>query len=98
MPSSLPSFEAFDRLLAAARVEIAAMQEAEPGDGAIAAVASQLKALQRWTRNCRCPSQAEKDTLNFGQIASRELENDPVAGSLYQLASFVTYWDATQER
>jgi len=92
MPSSLKSFEEFDSLLAAACVEVGAMQAAEPDDGAIHSVNRQLLALYGWTRGERCPSQAEKDQLDFGQIASRELDTYPVADSLYELASFVTYW------
>ncbi|MBI3288955.1 MAG: hypothetical protein HYZ74_05505 [Elusimicrobia bacterium] len=94
MPSSLKSFEEFDRLLAAARAELAAMAAAEPDDGAIASVKRQLDAVHGWTRGGRCPSQDEKDQLNFGLIASRELDTYPVANSLYELASFVIYWEA----
>ena len=86
------TFEEFDRLLAASRAEIDAMAAAAPGDGAISAVKSQLASLHDWTRGGRCPSQGEKDTLNFGHIASRELDSYAVAQSLYELASFVIYW------
>ena len=92
MPSSLKTFEEFDRLLAATRIEVDAMHSAEPEDGAISSVKRQLETLHGWTRDGRCPSQAEKDQLNFGQIASRVLDNYPVADSLYELASFVIYW------
>ena len=92
MPSSLKSFEEFDRLLAAARAQMDTMSVAEPGDGAIASVKRQLDTLHGWTRGGRIPSQAEKDQLNFGAIASRELDAYDVAGSLYELASFVIYW------
>ena len=93
MPSMLKTFEAFDGLLATAREALAAMLTAEPDDGAIVSVHRQLEALVGWTRGGRCPSQAEKDQLNFGQIASRELDDYPIAASLYELASFVIYWD-----
>ena len=92
MPSSLKSFEEFDRLLATARAELAAMSTAEPDDGAIASVKRQLDAVYGWTRGGRCPAQDEKDQLNFGHIASRELDSYPVASTLYKLASFVIYW------
>jgi hypothetical protein len=92
MPSSLTSFAEFDELLSAARSEIAVMLLAEPGDGAIGSVKRQLDVVYEWTRNGRCPEQSEKDQLNFGQIASRELDSYPVASSLYQLASFIIYW------
>lgn len=92
MPSSLDSFEEFDQLLATARAELETMLAAEPDDGAIISVKRQLDALHFWTRGCRCPSQAEKDQLNFGMIASRALDTYPVADKLYELASFVIYW------
>lgn len=95
MPSSLKSFEAFDTLLTRTRADVAEMLAAEPDDGAIISVHRQLNALHGWTRGGRCPSQPEKDQLNFGLIASRELDTYPVAGSLYELASFVIYWGET---
>jgi hypothetical protein len=92
MPSSLETFEEFDRLLATARAEVDAMSIAEPDDGAIASVKRQLDTVYGWTRGGRCPAQAEKDQLNFGLIASRELDQYPVAASLYELASYVIWW------
>jgi hypothetical protein len=68
------------------------MAEAEPGDGAIASVKRQLDAVYGWTRGGRCPAQDEKGQLNFGMIASRELDAYPVSTTLYELASYVTYW------
>ena len=86
------TFEEFDRALAAARVEVDTMAAAEPDDRAILSVRLQLEALHEWTRGGRCPSQDEKDRLNFGAIASRELDVFPVADALYELASFVIWW------
>ena len=97
MPSSLKNFEEFDQMLANARAELERMSMAEPDDGAIASVRRQLDALHGWTRGARCPSQDEKDQLNFGQIASRALDTYPVAGDLYNLASFVIYWGESQQ-
>ena len=94
MPSSLRSFAEFDALLATTRAELAEMLMAEPDDGAIQSVSRQLDALHGWTRGGRCPDQGEKGSLNFGAIASRELDMYPVANSLFELASFVMYWDA----
>ena len=86
------TFEEFDALLATARAEVEAMHQEEPDDRAIESVRLQLAALHGWTRGERCPVQAEKDRLNFGLIASRELDNYPVATKLYSLASHVIYW------
>ncbi|MEP6765313.1 MAG: hypothetical protein ABJB66_13430 [Gemmatimonadaceae bacterium] len=92
MPSSLKSFEEFDALLAASRKEVEAMMIEEPADPAIHSVHLQLEALHGWTRGGRRPEQSEKDRLNFGAIASRQLDVYPVAKSLYELASYVIYW------
>jgi hypothetical protein len=97
MPSSLKTFEEFDGLLARARTAVDSMQLAEPEDGAIGSVKRQLDVLHSWTREGRCPSQSEKDQLNFGQIASRELDSYPVAQALYELASYVIYWQGSPE-
>src|ERR1043165_5883264 len=86
------NFEEFDRMLTDARKALDEMHRAEPDFGAITSVWRQLEALHGWTRGGRCPSQGEKDQLNFGQIASRELDDYPVARNLYELASFVIYW------
>jgi len=90
--SKLTTFAEFDAALAAARVEIDALAIEIPGDPAIRSVQLQLEALHGWTRDGRKPTQGEKDRLNFGAIASRELDTFPVAGSLYQLASYVIWW------
>ena len=97
MPSSLKSFEEFDRLLDVTRMELNVLCEAEPNDPALGSVQRQLQSLHEWTRGGRIPEQQEKDQLNFGVIASRELDNYSVAGSLYELASFVIYWGAAGE-
>ena len=90
------TFEEFDALLALARAEVEGMHAAEPEDRAIESVRSQLAALHGWTRGGRCPAQEEKDRLNFGVIASRELDTYPVASKLYTLASHVIYWGHPQ--
>ena len=88
------TFEEFDALLAQARAEVETMHVAEPEDRAIKSVHLQLAALHEWTRGGRCPAQEEKDRLNFGLIASRELDTYPVASKLYALASHVIWWGA----
>ena len=92
MSAALQTFEDFDRLLQAARSELARMHAEAPDDGAIHSVRLQLEALHDWTRGGRCPAQDEKDRLNFGLVASRELDGFPVAPDLYSLASFVVWW------
>ena len=95
MSATLTSFEAFDALLAQSRVQIDAMALADPADGTIAMVKAQLAELHALTRDGRDLDQAEKDSFNFGAIGSRELCNYPVADSLYELGSYVTWWGET---
>jgi hypothetical protein len=97
MANALASFDDFDAALVRARIEIERMAQAEPDDAAIESVRLQLAALHEWTRGGRCPAQDEKDRLDFGQIASRELDAYPVAAELYRLASFVTWWGERRE-
>ena len=86
------TFEEFDALLAQARVEVEELHRTEPNDRAILSVKLQLAALHEWTRGGRRPTQDEKDRLNFGLIASREMDTFPVADKLYTLASHVIWW------
>ena len=86
------TLEEFDALLAEARAEVEELHRAEPKDRAIHSVKLQLAALHEWTRGGRRPTQDEKDRLNFGLIASREMDVFPVADKLYTLASHVIWW------
>ena len=86
------TFEEFDALLAEARAEVEELHRAEPNDRAILSVKLQLAALHEWTRGGRRPAQDEKDRMNFGLIASREMGEFPVADKLYALASHVIWW------
>jgi hypothetical protein len=86
------TFEEFDAELQRARGELAAMAERAPDDNVIETVRVQLEAVHNMTRGGRCPSQGEKDSLNFGLITSRELSDYPIAQTLYELASYVTWW------
>jgi hypothetical protein len=85
-------FEEFDRELQRARGELAVIAAELAGDRAVESIRLQLEALHEWTRGGRCPSQGEKDSLNFGLLASRELDTYDIASTLYELASFVTWW------
>ena len=86
------TFEEFDALLAEARAEVEELHRTEPNDRAILSVKLQLAALHEWTRGGRRPTQGEKDRLNFGLLASREMDTFPVADKLYTLASHVIWW------
>lgn len=86
------TFEEFDAELQRARSELAALAERSPGDDVLDTVRGQLEAVHHMTRGGRCPSQGEKDSLNFGVITSRELSHLDIAQTLYELASYVTWW------
>jgi hypothetical protein len=86
------TFEEFDSELQRARTELATISSELPGDRAVESIRLQLEALHEFTRGGRCPSQGEKDRFNFGLLASRELDTYPISSTLYELASFVTWW------
>ena len=88
----MKTFAEFDRALDEAIEEIGILYGRDPLDGAVDSIRAQLDALRGWTRGGREPSQDQKDRLNFGLIASRELSDEPVAEKLYGLASFVIWW------
>jgi len=88
----MKTFEEFDAALQRARSELATIAAELPGDRAVESIRLQLEALHEYTRGGRCPSQGEKDRFNFGLLASRELDTYPIADTLYELASFVTWW------
>jgi hypothetical protein len=94
MLSSITSFQEFDQRLAKAMTGMDALIAKYPGDPALESIKKQLEALHSWTRDGKKPAQADKDKLNFGLLASRnvdELDAD-LARDLYALASYVAYW------
>ena len=95
MPSSLASYAEFDALLASAMERVDKLAGEMPEERAIISIKNQLAAVYNWTRNGRRPDQGEKDTLNFGQIASRFLDSidDELCGDLCELASYIIYWE-----
>jgi len=90
----LANFDDFDRLLQDARKQIAELHAGMPDDRPLHSVHLQLEALHDWTREGRKPTQPQKDSLNFGLIASRELDSlcPDVCANLYKIASYVIYW------
>lgn len=94
MPSSIASVAEFERRLEKARERASALAASMPEEAQLASIARQLDALHGFTQGGREPTQDEKDRLNFGLLASRFMSDvdDDLAGELYELASFVTYW------
>lgn len=85
---------AFRAALAEARAGVERLRAQLPDDRAVHSVQLQLAALDEWTESGAAPSQDQKDRLNFGQIASREIDDvdSDLAQKLYALASHVIYW------
>ena len=92
MPSSITSYAEFDILLARAIGQVDKLASEMPDDQPVASIKNQLAAVYTWTRKGRCPEQGEKDTLNFGLLASRYLDEDDLCQDLYKLASYIIYW------
>ena len=84
----------FRAALAAARTGVERLRTRLPDDRPIHSVQLQLAALDEWTEDGVAPSQDQKDQLNFGLLASREIDEigSDLAQQLYALASHVIYW------
>jgi hypothetical protein len=95
MPSSIVSFEEFDRRLQAARSTVERLVAECPEVNLLVGVQRQLAAVHSWTRGGRKLEQGEKDSINFGLIASRFLSeiDEALTGELCELNSYITYWE-----
>lgn len=91
--AKIQSQAAFRSVLGSVLPDIDAVA-AECPEPAIVSIQKQLHALELWTRDDRAPTQAEKDDLNFGLLASRNLADldADLAQRVVGLASYVTYW------
>jgi hypothetical protein len=95
MPSSLKNFAEFRSELDHALLTTADVAGKYRDDPAIAAILGQMRQLKLWTENGRPPTQSQKDTLNFGALASRNLDDidDALVQSICEVASYVIYWE-----
>ena len=66
-----------------------------PDDPAIAAILGEMRQLKLWTENGQPPTPTQRDTLNFGALASRNLDDidDALVQSICEVASYVIYWE-----
>jgi Tsi6 len=94
MPSSLKNYAEFRAELDRAILKTTDVVGQYPDDPAIAAILGQMRQLKVWTENDQAPTQAQKDTLNFGALASRNLDDidDDLVQSICEVASYVIYW------
>ena len=89
----ITSYDEFERRLKGAIVIIDELASEVP-EGATISIQKQLHALEEWTVGGAKPTQDQKDSLNFGLLASRYVDDidQSLAQELYSLASYVTYW------
>mgnify|MGYP001551796132 CR=1 FL=1 len=94
MPSSLKNYAAFRAALDGAILKTAGIAGEYPDDRAIASILGQMQQLKDWTENETVPTQGQKDALNFGALASRNLDDidGDLVQSICEVASYVIYW------
>lgn len=72
-----------------------------PGDSTIDAIVRQLEAVKSWTANGRTPTDDERESIDIGVRASRELEGDDEAyawtRALYALDAYIEDWPSDEE-
>ena len=55
---------------------IGQLLRSDPGDPAYVGIANQLEAIQQWTTDGKDLTQKQKDRVNMGLVAQRELKGD----------------------
>jgi len=66
----------FDRILSETLNIAKQLRDMTPGFGPYISIFSQLEAISKWTSHGRVPTTREKESLNLGLIAVRELEDN----------------------
>jgi hypothetical protein len=96
MPSII-SFAEFSQRLDAAMHDIDQLAAVDQ-DPMIGSIQRQLRFVKQWTQGGTRPAQQDLDKLSFGIMASRAVHDTDarLAGELYALASFLTWWPPTQ--
>ena len=91
---SITSYAEFERRLKGAIPAIDAIAAKYP-ESALLSIQKQLHALEEWTRGGTKPTDSQRSSLSFGMLADRYLDDldQPLARQLYDLASYVIYWD-----
>ena len=95
MPSTIVTVPEYQLKLRDAIARMKPVTARFPRDPQLQSILKQLEALQQWTANDLPPSLEEQARLNFGLLASKYLDSvdDELAQLIYDIASFVTYWD-----
>jgi hypothetical protein len=73
-----------------------ALLDTRPSDDTIETIVRQLEAVANWSENGRKPSKDERDSIDIGARASRELRSDEEAfawtRSLHALSAYIERW------
>lgn len=72
----ITSRKEFDRVLAEALRIAQHLWSETPEFGPYISISNQLEAISKWTCHGRVPTATERESLNLGLIAVRELENN----------------------
>jgi hypothetical protein len=93
MPSSIVDTDEFLRRLRDVVRDVDELAQRD-ADTMIVSIARQLRLVEQWTRGSQRPAQADLDTLTFGLMTSRAIEDTDrrLANELYELASYLQYW------
>ena len=90
-------FAALDRAIAEGKV----FQAKYAGEATIDAIVRQLEAVKSWSANGRTPTEAERESIDIGARAARELEGDVEtyhwSRLLYSLDAYIEDWPSDHE-
>jgi hypothetical protein len=93
----------FERVLREARTITRRMLGATPSNPTIAVIDAQLDAMERWTAAGVEPTKGERERINVGLIAVRELDDErqdesgELARKLYGLDSYCKEWPTDEQ-
>lgn len=93
--------ENFQTLLDKAIADGKALRATRPGDDTVDAIIRQLEAVKGWSANGRTPTDDERESIDIGVRASRELEGDDEVYAwtrvLYALDAYIEDWPSDEE-
>lgn len=77
--TEITSRKDFDRILSETLNIARQLRSETPEFGPYVSIFNQLEAISKWTSHGRAPTTRERESLNLGLIAVRELENNSEA-------------------
>jgi hypothetical protein len=91
----------FQSVLDKAITDGKALLAKRPGDETIDVIVRQLEAVKIWSANGRTPIKEERETIDMGVRASRELEGDDDAyawtRAIYALDAYIEDWPSDEK-